>query len=112
MNNEADTDYACPAGNSSGERTCHAVPPAGRHEQNALSRISLNPQTGYPYSRSFHKPSIENQMKVVNETASCSANQCRVIGNLAYFSEKIRRGIALKQRFRPGGGAHPLFLST
>ena len=44
--------------------------------------------------------------------ASCSAIQCRVIGNLAYFSEKLRRRIALKQRFRPGGGIHPLFIAT
>jgi hypothetical protein len=54
---------------------------------------------------------MEEQMKEINQAASCSAIQCRVIGNLAYFSEKARRRIALKQRFCPGGGVHPLFLT-
>ncbi|MBT3636369.1 MAG: hypothetical protein HN531_05480 [Opitutae bacterium] len=114
MNNEADTDYACSAGNSPGERTRHTVPPTGRHEKNALRRISLHPQKvgNYPYPGKVPRHSIEHEMKEINATASCCANQCKVIGNLPYFSEKIRRGIALKQRFRPGDGVHPLFLTT
>jgi len=111
MNNEADIGYTCPAENTSSERTPHVIPPPGRHNQQSLRYISLNPQTGYPYSGTVRKHSMEEQMKEINQAASCSAIQCRVIGNLAYFSEKARRRIALKQRFCPGGGVHPLFLT-
>ena len=57
------------------------------------------------------KTSKEDHMKEINEKASLSANQCKILGHLAVFSERVRRGVALKRRFRPGDGAHPLFFT-
>ena len=45
--------------------------------------------------------SKEDHMKEINEKASLSANQCKILGHLAVFSERVRRGVALKRRFPP-----------
>jgi hypothetical protein len=55
--------------------------------------------------------STEKQMVDANHSAHRSASRCRLIGNLSSFSEKTRRTISLKQRFRPDGDRHLLFLS-
>jgi hypothetical protein len=112
MINNADTSYTFPAGTIPERRKPYMIP-SERRKTEVSCRISLSrPKTmTRPYPGQDKKISREDQMKDVNKEAFHSANQCRVIGNLTYFSEKTRRGIALKQRFRPGEGVHPLFLT-
>jgi hypothetical protein len=112
MINNADTSYTFPAGTTPGRRKPYIIE-SGDRETEVSCRISLNRKKTMtsPYPGQDKEISWEDQMKDVNKEAFHSANQCRVIGNLSYFSEKTRRGIALKQRFRPGEGVHPLFLT-
>ena len=106
MKDESETGYAIPL-----------FPPGEPSFKRITGTERLKPNTGtlrpaVPFT-SIHKdtPSMDDHMKEINETASLSANQCKIIGHLYVFSSRVRRGIALKQRFRPDDGAHPLFLT-
>lgn len=106
MKDESETGYAIPSF-PPGEPKFKRITGAERLKPNTGS---LRPAVSFT---SLHKdnPTMEDHMKEINVTASLSASQCKVIGCLSVFSSRVRRGIALKQRFRPGDGAHPLFLT-
>ena len=106
MKDESETGYAIPS-----------FPPGGPKFKRITGTERLKSSTGtlrqtVPLA-SLHKDtlSMEDHMKEINETASFSASHCRMIGHLSVFSSRVRRGIALKQRFRPDDDAHPLFLA-
>ena len=106
MKDESETGYATPSF-PPGETNFKRL--AGSDRLKARTD-SLRPITPVPFIPK-DKPSMYDHMKEINETASLSANQCKIIGHLYVFSSRVRRGIALKQRFRPDDGAHPLFLT-
>ena len=106
MKDESETGYAIPS-----------FPPGGPKFKRITGTKSLKSNTGtLRPSVPLTSPrkdtlSVEERMKEINETASFSASHCKIIGHLSVFSSRVRRGIALKQRFRPDDDAHPLFLA-
>ena len=106
MKDESETGYAIPSF-PPGEPKFKRITGTERPLSNTGTLRPVMPFT----SVNEDKPSMEDHMKEINETASLSANQCKIIGHLYVFSSRVRRGIALKQRFRPDDGAHPLFLT-
>lgn len=103
------------------DSTCSAFPPGERapHLTSTLLRRSTrdveSSSTAVTSVNMMPASAIllttEKQMADANHLACRCASRCRLIGNLPFFSEKIRRSISLKQRFRPDGERHPLFIS-
>lgn len=106
MKDELETGYATPPF-PQGEASFKRLAGPGRLKPNTGKLRPVMPFT----SVNEDKPSMEDHMKEINQTASLSASQCKIIGHLYVFSSRVRRGIALKQRFQPGDGAHPLFFT-
>ena len=106
MKDESKTGYAIPS-----------FPPGGPKFKRITGTERLKSNTGTLRPSVPLAPlrkdtlSVEERMKEINETASFSASHCKIIGHLSVFSSRVRRGIALKQRFRPDDDAHPLFLT-
>lgn len=110
MRDEKDTSYSCIASPSEGR--------AHRPKPSEVRCRSLDPRIAFSRKKKDSSPFMlkpntlkTKLMEEINLTAASSASQCRLIGTLPLFSEKIRRAISSKQRFRPGKGIHPLFLT-
>jgi len=111
MKDETNTSYVRSA-SPPGERVSRTAATVSKPEPED-SRVTFSMARGGDFQSPapLPKSTCFDLMKELNKNASLSANQCRVIGNLPFFSEKIRRALSSKQRFRPGEGIHPLFLS-
>lgn len=111
MKDEINTSYVRSA-SPPGERVSRTAATVSKSEPED-SRVTFAMAKGRDFQppASIPKGTCFDLMKELNRSASLSANQCRIIGNLPFFSEKIRRALSSKQRFRPGEGIHPLFLS-
>ena len=111
MKDEINTSYVRSA-SPPGERVSRTAATVSKSEPED-SRVTFAMTKGRDCQSlaSIPKGTCFDLMKELNRNASLSANQCRIIGTLPFFSEKIRKALSSKQRFRPGEGIHPLFLS-